>query len=61
MSTWIPVEYDDCPKGPVLVWDGCEILVAVCIVKKWVEIATWHQLDSVTHWTTLPEPPKEAA
>ena len=61
MSTWIPVEYNDRPKGPVLVWDGCDQLIAVRLCPGWYEITTAKLIVGVTHWTTLPEPPSEAA
>ena len=66
---WIPVT-EGLPKRPEN-WPRCEIrrcyfLVALesgCVKSLGFEFATmeWHPVGSpVTHWTPLPEPPKEA-
>lgn len=58
-TLWSTVEH--LPQGPVLVWDGFDQLVACQIGGVWHEIMTGKRLRGVTHWTTLPEPPRGAA
>ena len=61
MNAWIPIDFNDSPKGPVLVWNGEDILIAVLIGRAWYEVVTGHLLNDVTHWTMLPQPPREGA
>jgi len=45
-------------QGPVLVWNGEDFLIAARIGSRWYEFVTGKTLLGVTHWTTLPKPPK---
>ena len=65
VQEWIPVT-ERFPEGgwPVLVWSRygfCETAVYLGIPGKWR--VTWNHdkldVDSITHWMPLPEPPKE--
>ena len=52
-NTSLPVQ------GPVLVWTGEDFMLGFQISGTWFETATGQRIQP-THWTVLPEPPKEA-